>query len=163
MKLYDIPGYENKYAITEDGKIFSYSKNYGFGCHKDKWLKSYIRSKTGYLALLLGRKNPYFVHQLVALTFLPKIRGKNCINHIDGDKLNNHFSNLEWCTNSENSKLLWLEGKLKEKLIKRETIRAIRRVRRMNFSMRVICEIFKLGRSSVDSIIRYRGRFKEML
>ena len=43
------------------------------------------------------------VHRLVAEHFLPKIEGKNYVNHKDCDKTNNELSNLEWCTAQENS------------------------------------------------------------
>lgn len=39
----------------------------------------------------------------MAETFIPKIKGKDVLNHIDGNKLNNNLSNLEWCTYSENT------------------------------------------------------------
>lgn len=52
------------------------------------------------------------VHRLVALSFVdnkyPEIRSH--INHIDGNKLNNKASNLEWCTNAENLKHAWETG-----------------------------------------------------
>lgn len=41
-------------------------------------------------------------HVLVANAFIPKCEGKPLVNHKDGDRLNNHVSNLEWCTYSEN-------------------------------------------------------------
>lgn len=43
------------------------------------------------------------VHRMVAESFLPKLEDKEIINHKDGDKLNNHVSNLEWCTTLENN------------------------------------------------------------
>lgn len=42
------------------------------------------------------------IHTLVAMLFIPNTRGMNQINHIDGNKLNNHVNNLEWCNHSEN-------------------------------------------------------------
>lgn len=42
------------------------------------------------------------IHRIVAENFIPLVEGKNIINHIDGNRLNNNVSNLEWCTYSEN-------------------------------------------------------------
>ena len=44
----------------------------------------------------------YLIHRLVAETFIPKIDGKNYVNHIDSNTKNNKVDNLEWCTQSEN-------------------------------------------------------------
>jgi hypothetical protein len=44
-----------------------------------------------------------YVHRLVADHFLEKPLGKNFVNHIDYDKSNNSVSNLEWCTQQENT------------------------------------------------------------
>ena len=41
-------------------------------------------------------------HQLVAQAFIPNPHKKPCIDHIDGNKTNNHVSNLRWATHSEN-------------------------------------------------------------
>lgn len=44
----------------------------------------------------------FFIHRLVALAFIPNPKDYPQVNHIDCDKTNNHFSNLEWCTNRMN-------------------------------------------------------------
>lgn len=44
----------------------------------------------------------YRIHRLVAESFIPNPYNKLEINHIDGNKANNHVSNLEWVTHLEN-------------------------------------------------------------
>lgn len=70
-----------------------------------------IRSKnilhTGYYFVsgsLGSRENKitFKIHKAVAETFIPNPHNLPIVNHKDGNKLNNHVSNLEWCTNQEN-------------------------------------------------------------
>jgi hypothetical protein len=49
-----------------------------------------------------SNKNKKFTHRLVAICFLEKPKGKDFVNHIDGNKKNNRSENLEWVTASEN-------------------------------------------------------------
>jgi hypothetical protein len=63
--------------------------------------------KTGYFRVGLslrgdGIPRSASVHRLVALAFIENPQGKPCVNHIDGNKQNNHASNLEWVTVGEN-------------------------------------------------------------
>lgn len=95
-----IPGFED-YFINEYGEIIS-TKRVPSG----KILEGHI-NVYGYRRVHLrikGGSIRTFIHNLVAITFIPNPENKPCINHIDGDKLNNHKSNLEWCTWSENLK-----------------------------------------------------------
>jgi len=67
-------------------------------------LKPQPNSK-GYLRVNLHKNGVItrkFVHRLVAQHFIPNPALKPQVNHKDGNKKNNHFSNLEWMTNSEN-------------------------------------------------------------
>lgn len=61
-------------------------------------------------SMLKGRRKRIFAHRLVALQFIDNPHNKPCVNHIDGNKLNNHFTNLEWCTFEENNRHAILNG-----------------------------------------------------
>jgi hypothetical protein len=49
-----------------------------------------------------GKHISYYTHRLLALTFIPNPSDKRCVDHIDGDRLNNTLSNLRWATAAEN-------------------------------------------------------------
>ena len=51
-----------------------------------------------------GKRKTHFIHQLVACEWVPNTEDKRCVDHIDGDKLNNHKDNLRFATHTENSR-----------------------------------------------------------
>ena len=57
-----------------------------------------------------GSHKTKLVSSLVASAFIPNPRHKPCINHIDGNPLNNKQSNLEWCYYAENMKHAYLHN-----------------------------------------------------
>jgi hypothetical protein len=59
------------------------------------------------------RKN-YLVHRLVAKYFIENTYNKEQVNHIDGNKLNNHYCNLEWVTPKENMAHAFASGLYKK-------------------------------------------------
>lgn len=89
-----------KYAIHQDGTLIRV---------RDRYLISKHIDETGYYRVniiyeLNGKLQKYArLHRLLALTYLPSVENKPHINHIDGNKLNNSISNLEWCTPKENT------------------------------------------------------------
>lgn len=68
---------------------------------KGRIRKQQICPSNNYYSVILGTKR-IFVHRLIAFAFCEKPEGKEYVNHIDGDKLNNNASNLEWVDRSEN-------------------------------------------------------------
>ncbi|WP_222121748.1 NUMOD4 domain-containing protein [Bacillus thuringiensis] len=70
-----------------------------------------------------GKKINQKIHRLVAYAFIDNKGNKPFINHKDGNKLNNHVDNLEWCTNDENMKHALRTGLIKR--LNKETVIAI--------------------------------------
>lgn len=94
-----IPNFSN-YLIDVSGNVWSKKSNI--------ILKYDLSHKQGYVQLRLtndsGQRKHVFVHRLVGLTFIPNPNNLPEINHKDGDKSNNHMSNLEWCDSKHNKK-----------------------------------------------------------
>lgn len=102
----DIPNYEGLYQISNLGNV----KSLCFGARNIK--KSNIvkllhqsRNNLGYHKVQLykdGKSKMFYVHRLVAMSFIPNPDNKPQINHKDGNKDNNTIDNLEWVTSKEN-------------------------------------------------------------
>lgn len=92
----DIEGYEGLYQASNLGNIKSLLTS--------KLLKASVNS-SGYLKVELhnkGKVKVFYVHRLIASTFIPNPSNKPQVNHRNGNKLCNSIDNLEWVTASEN-------------------------------------------------------------
>ena len=110
MKMIDVKGYEGIYAVSEDGKVWVYPRHFKQGFfmktqvnvnRKDRikpFLDEYLKLEKD------GIQKRHSVSRLVCSAFIKNSDNKPFVNHKDGDRLNNHISNLEWVTASENMK-----------------------------------------------------------
>lgn len=100
----DVPGYEDKYEVSNIGRVKSCSrtrkgKEDSIATVKERILKQKT-DKDGYKEVGLCRdgKLKYFrVHRLVATAFIPNPLNLPLINHKDENPANNTVENLEWC------------------------------------------------------------------
>jgi len=106
-----VVGFEGLYEVNETGIVNSlkrrvYREDKPSYIRKAKYLSTPL-DKYGYKKVTLskdGEKTYTTVHRLVALAFVPNPDNLSEVNHKDGDKLNNHWKNLEWCTTEYNLK-----------------------------------------------------------
>ena len=92
----DIIGYEGKYKIYEDGRVWSY---------KREIFRKPSTHKDGYYKLVLTKdkkEKTFLLHRLLALHFIPNPLNLPEVDHIDRNRQNNDLSNLQWITHQGN-------------------------------------------------------------
>jgi hypothetical protein len=111
LNMKDIKGFEGMYAVTEDGRVWSYKS--------EKWMKPMVGTH-GYLIVELsngsrkkGVRYPKQVHRLVAETFIKNKFKLSDVNHIDSNRANPRVENLEWVTRKGNLAHAMRAGRIK--------------------------------------------------
>lgn len=163
-RLKEIEGYNRDYFISCEGEVISFKGN------KKTILKKRI-NRGGYYYVNLcnnGKYKSISIHRLVSMYFVNKYNVSfNILNHIDGNKLNNHYSNLEWCTLSHNSKeasrlgLLRIRKGSKSNLytgkINNEIANKIRDIRNnKRLSHNKIAKMFNVSKTTIINICKNR-------
>lgn len=154
----DVVGFEGKYEVSENGLV-----------RKPKTKRaiktSYIHP-SGYKFLVLTKdrkRSTTAIHRLVAKAFIPNPNNLPQVNHKDTDKTNNHFSNLEWCTNAENQAhaiknglVRYVKGSEHGNSIIDEHIAASIRVEYMTgkYSWRTLGQKYGISKAHVGQILR---------
>lgn len=140
-----IPSYPN-YSISQNGEIIN---------SKTKKVLKQQKSKNGYLMVSLsdkGKVKSYFVHRLLAETWLQNPDMKPCINHKDGNKANNDILNLEWCTYKENQLHAYDTGLLTIAM-KKEYIPWIKKMYAVGIQIKQIADVYDASYDTIWKII----------
>ena len=148
--MVEIPGF-SKYLACSSGNIWS--------LFTYRYLKPYVSQCYESVTLIQdnGQKIRKNVHRLIALAFLGQSTLQ--VNHKDGNKLNNHFSNLEYVTPSENAihainiglRKTFVRGSCsgRSKLDEDDVIFIRELYKTGLFMQKEICAIFNISRESV--------------
>lgn len=108
----DVVGWEGIYKVSNLGRVRSLDRHVKGKMRDGKNIKGKILfqryDKDGYLTVHLrdadSEKNKLCkVHRIVAEAFIPKIEGKDSIDHINSIRDDNRVENLRWCTVKENA------------------------------------------------------------
>ena len=107
----DIEGHEGYFQVSNTGKIkrLEYQTEF-IRLRKTQTLRLDERIVDQFISLgykrvrigVHGKRDSLRVQRIVAMALIPNPENKSQVNHIDGNKLNNHVDNLEWCTQEEN-------------------------------------------------------------
>ena len=151
----DIRGFEGFYRISKSGIVFDVSKNSR---------KHSTKNSHGYKVIYLSKNgdgNQFRINRLVALTYLPNLENKPCVNHKNGIKYDDRVSNLEWVTHKENTRHAMDTGLMKvkkgqehsqSKLTEKDVLE-IRELCENGYLFQYeIAEIYGIARNTVSSI-----------
>ena len=152
-----IKDYEGKYYITPQGDVVN---------TKGKTLAYTVNKKTGYKSVSLWKNNigsSKTIHRLVALTYLTNPNNLPEVNHIDGNKLNNHVDNLEWVTRSENMIHAYATGLIEQtKLLDAPTYESLLERFLLGESMTALASEHTVGLTRVTINMRKLAKDKGM-
>jgi hypothetical protein len=134
-----------------------------------KLMKNSIDDR-GYIATQLFSKSQQKrirvkLHRIVALLFLdsPLNEEKNTVNHINGVKTDNHFSNLEWNTNQENIQHSIDTGLRKRSPIQKLNEDNVRTIRNLfndtDINLNQLSKMYDISNANTLSVLKYKSWF----
>jgi hypothetical protein len=158
-----INGYEGCYEVSTFGRVKSLDRYDSMKRFKIGRILKPRKNQGGYLNVQISNgvviKNTA-IHRIVALTFILNPNNYPEVNHKDGNKQNNHISNLEWCTRSQNEKHAYRSGLKKapkEKKNTKLTQKDADLIRWLNLQCKIsqknISKIFPVSQCHISRII----------
>ena len=160
----DVEGFEGLYRVSNEGVLISTPQLGVKGRVKKR-----SKMSNGYEKYYLyknGKETQMSVHRLLAKHFIPNPENKPCVNHIDGNPMNNSLENLEWVTYKENAQHAIRTGlvtNIGENHTKATlTDQDVREIRDLNrhkvYNHREIGELYGVPRGTITTIVSYRNR-----
>lgn len=165
----DIDGYHGVYKVSNFGRIKSIAKTVITGAggrikrfFPEAIIKPYLNPKDQYLYVKLcrdGKYQSFKVHRLVGIAFKDNPLNLAEINHLNGDKVNNYASNLEWSTHIDNVRHAFRTGLVNhrgEKNAKSKftwtQVRVIREAVKAGYLQKDIAKYFKVAHNTISTI-----------
>jgi hypothetical protein len=173
IEVKKLQGYEDEYSIDEYGLVMSLERdakhsNRGTTRKVPSKKLSEWRNRKGYVMVTLcknAKKKSYPVSILVATMFVPNPDNKPEVNHLDGDKENNHKSNLEWATRLENQhhsihvlgKHFYGEKHALAKLTEHDVINIIQLHKTGNYTYAEISRMYNMEETQINRIVKRKS------
>lgn len=146
----DITDYEKIYQVSNIGRVRSLNRLDSIGKKRKGNIMKISIGSGGYFRVNLcknGKRKPTEIHRLVAKEFVDNPKNEKVVNHMDGIKTNNIYTNLEWCSLRDNNIHAYENDLLNTKLSK-EDIAEIRRVyipRHEIYGLKALAKKYKIS------------------
>lgn len=148
--------YKNEFYISNYGKVKNIRTNNirKTSIHHSGYERLWVKSYT-------GEQISIYIHKAVAELFVPNPDNKPIVNHKDGNKLNNFFTNLEWVTQQENMQHAFknklCDNSYKRKLTNNQVYDIINIYKNKEKSMQQLADMYNVSKTTIWTIIHNNG------